>query len=225
MNVLDEFRSRIEWLKKARQKVEAGELQPIVAEHTLNRFLHNPVRSAVSYCDIDSESGYSDTGEHEAKVKRVRAQYMCEIAAIEKAITKRRENEKVRPILEVIGSISNKLDRLSDSVEREQERRKAGRPRKSDVFSDSFKSENTEFNKELLKEMQMLAKGKIGKDFATLIQVAVDLDLIEKPTFKQCKDAFGDIGARTGYNRYMGLELSKENESLYAQIEKKLKIL
>ena len=124
--------------------------------------------------------------------------------------------------MEVIGSISNKLDRLSDSVEREQERRKAGRPRKSDDFSDCFKSEDTEFNKELLEEMQMIAIGKIGKDFATHIQVAVNLDLIEKPTFKQCNDVFGDIGARTGYNRYMGLDLSKENESLYAQIEKKL---
>ena len=222
--IVEELKHRNEWLENAVKLVTAGIVKPGVIAHTLERMLRNRPTNAVTYSDLDNAE-YSDVSGVRQAENREWAKYRANIAALEAAIAKRREADKVRPILEVIGNISYKLDRLSDSVEREQERRKAGRPRKSDDFSDCFKSEDTEFNKELLEEMQMLAIGRIGKDFATLIQVAVNLDLIEKPTFKQCNDVFGDIGARTGYNRYMGLDLSKENESLYAQIEKILKIL
>ena len=222
--IVEELKHRNEWLENAVKLVTAGVVKPGVIAHTLERMLRNRPTNAVTYSDLDNAE-YSDVSGVRQAENREWAKYRANIAALEAAIAKRREADKVRPILEVIGNISYKLDRLSDSVEREQERRKAGRPRKSDDFSDCFKSEDTEFNKELLEEMQMLAIGRIGKDFATLIQVAVNLDLIEKPTFKQCNDVFGDIGARTGYNRYMGLDLSKENESLYAQIEKILKIL
>ena len=222
--IVEELKHRNEWLENAVTSLTAGVVKPGVIAHTLERMLRNRPTNAVTYSDLDNAE-YSDVSGVRQAENREWAKYRANIAALEAAIAKRREADKVRPILEAIGSISNKLDRLSDSVEREQERRKAGRPRKSDDFSDCFKSEDTEFNEELLEEMQMLAIGKIGKDFATLIQVAVNLDLIEKPTFKQCNDVFGYIGARTGYNRYMGLDLSKENESLYARIEKILRIL
>lgn len=222
--IVEELKHRNEWLENAVKLVTAGVVKPGVIAHTLERMLRNRPTNAVTYSDLDNAE-YSDVSGVRQAENREWAKYRANIAALEAAIAKRREADKVRPILEVIGNISYKLDRLSDSVEREQERRKAGRPRKSDDFSDCFKSEDTEFNKELLEEMQMLAIGRIGKDFATLIQVAVNLDLIEKPTFKQCNAVFGDIGARSGYNRYMGLDLSKENESLYEQIEKILEIL
>ena len=105
MNVLNEYRSRIEWLEEARQKVEAGEWQPVVVERVLQRFLKTPVRSAVLYCDIDSECGYSDTGEHEFEVKRARAKYLAAIASLEATITKRREGEKYRVILEALEAV------------------------------------------------------------------------------------------------------------------------
>ena len=93
MNVLDEYVHRIEWLKEARQKVEAGEVShPVEIEFlikTLLRYKKNPVREAVTFCGVDS--GGCNTAEYKVKAERARKQYICEIAALQKAIAEQRE--------------------------------------------------------------------------------------------------------------------------------------
>ena len=105
MNVLNEYKSRCEWIEKTRKQVEARELQPTVAEHTLRRFMCNPVRSAITYCDIDNESGYSDTGEHEADVNVAKAKYHAAIASLERAISRHREAEKYQTLMDTINEL------------------------------------------------------------------------------------------------------------------------
>ena len=45
--------------------------------------------------------------------------------------------------------------------------------------------------------------GRKGKDAALMILVCIKLGWMHKPTYTQVKDEFGDIGSKTGYNRYL----------------------
>ena len=110
MNVLNELKSRIEWLGEAARLVEAGELQPTVAEHTLKRYLRTPARSVITYCDVDADAGYSDTGDTEVHEAEVRTQYLCKIGALEAAIAKRRDKEYQESLQKAIeGYVEGKI--------------------------------------------------------------------------------------------------------------------
>ena len=93
---LKEYQQRREWLKEAARMVEADEVQPVVIEHTLTRFMHTPVRTAVVY---------SDTGEYETMIRRERAGYFADIAALEAVIKRRRDNENTRALIEAINEL------------------------------------------------------------------------------------------------------------------------
>lgn len=54
-----------------------------------------------------------------------------------------------------------------------------------------------------LKALQRAMDGKIGKAAATVIRAAVKLGWMVKPTFKAVENEFGDIGNRSGFNKYM----------------------
>ena len=53
--------------------------------------------------------------------------------------------------------------------------------------------------------MHRLIDGKIGKDVAIIIGALIDQGVILKPTFKQVENEFGNIGNRSGYNRYINI--------------------
>lgn len=116
MNVLNEYRSRREWLAEAKKQVEAGELSVQVAEHVLQRYMRNPIKCAVSYSDIDNIDGYSDTGEHQAQVQRERAGYFADIAALQAAISKHREAEKYKGIIGQLEALARQHEATGETV-------------------------------------------------------------------------------------------------------------
>jgi hypothetical protein len=54
-----------------------------------------------------------------------------------------------------------------------------------------------------LKALHRAMGGKKGKAAATFIRAAVKLGWMVKPTFKAVENEFGDIGNRSGFNKYM----------------------
>lgn len=46
---------------------------------------------------------------------------------------------------------------------------------------------------------------KIGKDAALIIKASMELGWITKPTFSQVQNEFGNVGNKSGYNKYMSL--------------------
>lgn len=56
---------------------------------------------------------------------------------------------------------------------------------------------------ELLALLHKLIDGRKGKYVAIVIRTCYDEGLMNKPTFTQVKNEFGDIGHKSGYNTYM----------------------
>lgn len=62
-----------------------------------------------------------------------------------------------------------------------------------------------EDKEKVLDQMHRLIDGKIGKDVAIIIGALIDQGVILKPTFKQVENEFGNIGNRSGYNKYINI--------------------
>lgn len=215
MSVLNELKSRIEWLGEAARLVEAGELQPTVAEYTLKRYLRTPARSVITYCDVDADAGYSDTGVHEAEVKSAKAKYLAAIAALEATITKRKESEKEaernRPLLEAMNNLENTVRSYIDRSEPQQEekrikeKRKLGRPIKD--IRERINTEKYTDIEAMYSKLESLIRGRGGKALALIILVAINKGVfIGTPTFGELQKAFGATGSDKGYLKYMGKE-------------------
>ena len=65
---------------------------------------------------------------------------------------------------------------------------------------------------ELLKLLHNLIDGKKGKFVAKVIKVCCDNGLMEKPTFTQVMDEFGDIGNKSGYNKYVAYRFDSDEK-------------
>ncbi len=61
-----------------------------------------------------------------------------------------------------------------------------------------------------LQKVKTIMHGKDGKEAALIIKACVQKGWMCKPTYKQVKDEFGDIGCRSGFNKYMSGNLTKE---------------
>lgn len=58
-------------------------------------------------------------------------------------------------------------------------------------------------NGEKLKKMHSKMDGKKGKNFALLMLACMKKGWLIKPTYTQAQNEFGDIGSKTGYNKYL----------------------
>lgn len=58
---------------------------------------------------------------------------------------------------------------------------------------------------DLLAMLHKMIDGKKGKVVANIISVCMENGLMEKPTYTQVKEEFGEIGNKSGYNKYMAL--------------------
>lgn len=58
-------------------------------------------------------------------------------------------------------------------------------------------------NGEKLQKLHQVMKGKIGKSAALIILAAISKGWMEKPTYTQVKDEFGDIGTQQGFTAYL----------------------
>lgn len=96
-------------------------------------------------------------------------------------------------LFEAMGIIEAYKDRLE-----QPQQVKASKSKKT--FKDKVMAENKE---KVLKKLHSLIDGKRGKNVALVIVASVEMGLIQKPTYKEVKSEFGDIGAESGYNNYL----------------------
>ena len=94
-------------------------------------------------------------------------------------------------------------------IEQNKLQKKRGRP--TEPFTSKMIDDA---NGDKLKKMHKVLAGKKGKDFALLIWACIKKGLCNKPTYTQAKEEFGDIGEKTGYNRYLN------NNNMFTQEEK-----
>ena len=73
-----------------------------------------------------------------------------------------------------------------------------GRPTKP--FGDSMLND---INGERLKIVHTFMDGKKGKDAVAIILACIDIGWMQKPTYGQVKNEFGDIGSKANYNQYL----------------------
>lgn len=85
------------------------------------------------------------------------------------------------------------------------------------TFKDKIIAENKD---EVLNKLHSMIDGKRGKNIALVIFASVEIGLILKPTYKEVKNEFGNIGAESGYNNY--LNKSKFSDSEINGIKKRL---
>ena len=90
-----------------------------------------------------------------------------------------------------------KQDTAADG-QKNSPKRSRGRPK--DTLKDKMKNDPTG---ERLKRIHALADGKKGKDFALIILACLLKGWIDKPTYTQVTKEFGNIGDKSGYNKYM----------------------
>ena len=216
MNRLKEYKARREWLKEARRQVEAGEVSLNVIGHTLQRFMRNPIRSVVSYCDVDSESGYSNTGNYEAEVKRERKGYLADIAALESAIAKQRRD---KALMDATNNITNKIDELTDydlllrtylqstasqqDRQQDQPKEKAKGGRDLADFRDRIVCDNETDKEVMLDKIGRLANGKKGRKLVLVMVAAREANIISgKPSFGELQKVFSVEGTYQGYDNY-----------------------
>ena len=67
-------------------------------------------------------------------------------------------------------------------------------------------------NGEKLQKVRSKMAGKKGKDFALLMLAGIKKGWLTRPTYTQVKNEFGDIGSKTGYNKYL-------NENMFTSEE------
>lgn len=92
--------------------------------------------------------------------------------------------------------------------QQEQKKTTRGRGRPKETLRDKVAGNDPEF----IDKLHTLIDGKKGKDFALYIRACVDLGKITKPTYKQVAEEFGDIGHKSGYNKYMNGQLYSYEE-------------
>ena len=97
---------------------------------------------------------------------------------------------------EYIGILPDEL--IDEAVTKGSSERPKKRGRRSVPFSECL----TERGKDMIKALYKAMKGKIGKEAALIITVAMENGLITKPAYSAVRNEFGDIGSRSGFNNY-----------------------
>ena len=91
--------------------------------------------------------------------------------------------------------------------------RKPGKPKKKISFIPVINKEHPvtpqpQDPDRILATLHSLIDGKIGKDVAMVIQAAIMTGKITKPQYSQVASEFGDIGHRSGYDKYMAIRFA-----------------
>lgn len=109
-----------------------------------------------------------------------------------------------------------KTDEAKDKSKTKAKQRTRGKQKRS--FRDCLFMDDKE---NLLKILHKLIDGNKGKFVANVISFCVSKGiLIKKPTYTQVVEEFGDIGDKSGYNKYMGIRLDwKEEEPIKKTLE------
>ncbi len=95
---------------------------------------------------------------------------------------------------------AEKFQREVEEPQGKKSKGKPGRPIK-DNFSDVIVHRD---KKKTLEKLHKVANGKNGKDFALVMQAAMELGWINKPSFNQVGKEFGNIGGSSVFYGYIG---------------------
>ena len=63
-----------------------------------------------------------------------------------------------------------------------------------------------------LQKIHTKIRGKKGKDVALIILACIKKGWMTRPTYTQVKNEFGDIGSKTGYNKYLNGQMFTKEE-------------
>ena len=85
-------------------------------------------------------------------------------------------------------------------------------PKKRGRVSKPFSSVIVGNETEILHKLHGLLEGKTGCKAVIFIKAAILLGLIQKPTYTQFKEEFGEIASKPLYNKYIGQNLFSEDE-------------
>lgn len=112
------------------------------------------------------------------------------------------------------------LKNAPESPRNAPQRKKGGRPKQS-CFADNIVKGDKE---KVLSVLHDLMKGRQGKDAALIMKACFDLGYILKPNFGMVEKEFGDIGNRSGYNKYLNYlltvdEINSMKETLKSRFE------
>lgn len=108
----------------------------------------------------------------------------------------------------------NTDEALSYSVEfnenaLQQTKTKPNRGRPNGTFKDKMICDT---DGSRLHKIHNAINGRTGKDVSLIILACIKKGWITKPTYTQVKNEFGDIGSKTGYNRYLSEKMFSREE-------------
>lgn len=84
-----------------------------------------------------------------------------------------------------------------------------GRGRPKETFKDKMIDDADGYK---LQKVHTKINGKKGKDATLIILACIKKGWLTKPTYTQVKNEFGDIGSKTGYNRYLNDNMFTKEE-------------
>lgn len=94
--------------------------------------------------------------------------------------------------------------------------------RKSGPFANRIISNEKE---SILKELHAMIDGKKGKDVALIIRAAMGVGWITKPTYTEVLEEFGNIGNKSGFNKYRNYIFKEEElNPIISQLQQQLPI-
>ena len=96
------------------------------------------------------------------------------------------------------------------TAEPEQKPKPKGRPKKT--FTDCLNGQTEKEKEDLLIRLHNVIDGKKGKYVSLYILTAIELGWLEKPTYTQVKDEFGDIGVQQGFTKYLDKSMFSKDE-------------
>ena len=98
---------------------------------------------------------------------------------------------------------------LNPEPQQKQPKPTRGRGRPKETLKDKMIDDT---NGEKLQQMHTKLKGKKGKDATLIILACIKKGWLTKPTYTQVKNEFGNIGSKTGYNRYLNGQMFTKEE-------------
>ena len=98
---------------------------------------------------------------------------------------------------------------LNPEPQQEQPKPTRGRGRPKETLKDKMIDDA---NGEKLQKIHTKMSGKKGKDAALIILACIKKGWMAKPTYTQVRDEFGDIGSKTGYNKYLKESMFSKEE-------------
>lgn len=123
----------------------------------------------------------------------------------------------INPVEKEVNDLPSELktdEALSYSVEfnendLQQIKPKPNRGRPNGTFKDKMICDT---DGSRLHKIHNAINGKTGKDVSLIILACIKKGWITKPTYTQVKNEFGDIGSKTGYNRYLNEQMFSREE-------------